>query len=79
MYLVQAEQDGVNSIMVSIDTVNHDILSNKLNTFNLSIQTIDLFKDHLTARIQAVKIMGMESLFLTMKPLCIYKRAPKSK
>ena len=45
----------------AFDTVNHNILLNKLNTFNLADQSISWFKNYLQDRFQSVKHQGETS------------------
>ena len=48
----------------AFDTVDHVILTNKLNTFNLDEKFINWIKNYLTGRKQAVKALGVKSEFL---------------
>ena len=45
----------------AFDTVNHNILLNKLNTFNIAPETINWFQNYLTGRMQSVKCLGKQS------------------
>lgn len=48
----------------AFDTVNHDVLGSKLNSFNLSSNTLAWISSYLSNRRQCVKIKGMCSSFL---------------
>ncbi len=45
----------------AFNTVNHDILLNKLNSFNVSEHSINWFRNYLTGRVQAVKTNNVTS------------------
>ena len=49
------------------DTVNHDILLNKLEYYGIRGVALDLFKSHLQNRPQIVKVGGITSNPMTVK------------
>ena len=50
----------------AFDTVDHDILLNKLKSFNLSNKSVKWFDDYLHGRFQAVRTLGNTPDFLPM-------------
>jgi exonuclease III len=56
----------------AFDTINHDILIDKLSAINFSVKSIKLIKNYLTNRTQAVSLNG-----ITSRPLAITCGVPQ--